>query len=210
MSKVYRLEWDYDHSGDSERDAFHYPFDGCKSLESDLLTGKPVMVEGEIIFQANFNVIDQIDFPLTDMRILIMSKSMLESIEGISSFKYHTIPVKMIDDTYLGSRFDSNGILKDDVPIIDKFRIVQILEFSELIDDEASHFKESKAIPGFKRYSKIVVQEPKEGFPSIFKLKNNTSKTYVPEETKLTLEAAEIKGCIFEDVEVLPYKEETT
>ena len=57
QNKVYILKWDYNHSGDSERDAFHLPFANDNKVQyyfsNPLLYGEELLPK-EIYFQTNF------------------------------------------------------------------------------------------------------------------------------------------------------------
>lgn len=54
--------------------------------------------------------------------------------------------------------------------------------------------------------SKYVFKEPKDGFPPLFRVFEKPSSIFISEEAKKVLEANNIKGCIFEEVEVTSYE----
>ena len=55
-------------------------------------------------------------------------------------------------------------------------------------------------MPG--RITKLVLKEPKEGFPEIFRIREKASELFVLEIFKNKIEESSIKGCFFEEVEV--------
>ena|SRR5690606_12613399 len=131
MKKVYKLERDFNHSGDSERDAFHVPFEGNDNISyymSDTEMYNNSLLPKQIFFQANFQQIPDYDYPFTDLNIPVMSMRMLSAILSVKTISYELIPVIMIDDTYLGKRLDANDSLVSTVPIIENYVAIRLTD----------------------------------------------------------------------------------
>jgi hypothetical protein len=206
IDKVYILKWDYNHSGDSERDAFHVPFKDDDKLpyyfSNPGLYGEHLLPK-VIYFQANFNVIPEVDYPLTDLPIPIMSLKMVDTLTKVTHFEFNEMYVLMLDDTYPGKKFDKVGQPKSDIRVIDSYRAVRLTTLQSYFDFERSDYKPSRSNPQIpSRITKIVLKQPKEGFPSVFKLDILASELFISSEAKEALEKNNIKGCIFEEVSV--------
>jgi hypothetical protein len=48
----------------------------------------------------------------------------------------------------------------------------------------------------------MKLKKPINGFPPLFRLDESRSKLFISEEAKRALELSDIKGCIFEPIEV--------
>ncbi|MCT4616430.1 MAG: hypothetical protein N4A49_16365 [Marinifilaceae bacterium] len=202
MIRVYRLEFDYDHSGDSERDAYHIPFKDDAIISGLLMSPKYADIPDKIFFQANFNMIPLYDYPLTDLNIPIFSKRMMKVIETFGSFEYRKVDVIMIDDTYSNKLFDSNGDILSDVPINIDYISIQLKTRFDCVDYEKTIFKKFNSQPnklGLVR--KLVLKDLSVNYPPIFRINEKPSSLFVSAEAKEALEAANIKGCVFEPVE---------
>jgi hypothetical protein len=132
--KIFLLERDFSHLGDVENDAFHVPFEGSSLVASGLMGIDSVDLPDKIFFQADFGVIPEIDFPIVDLVINVMSQRMLNALLSIGKFKYRSIPAVMFDYTYMGERFDRPGQLKKDVPVIEGYYVIQLTEFTDAFD----------------------------------------------------------------------------
>ncbi len=205
MSKVYILKHDYNHSGDSERDAFLIKRQREAGIESILVDIKEIRLTEPLYFQSNFAIVSRIDYPLTDLIIPIISKKFQEAIQRTEKIQHVLHPVIMFDDTYLGDRFKNDGTLKDDVPRIEAFHALQLLEYVDCFDYDNSEYRMVRDTPRLIR--KFVLKEPTNGFPAIFRISETPSSLFVSEKLKAEIELAEIKTCIFEEVEVTAYKD---
>ena len=207
MKKIYKLEHDFNHSGDSERDAFHVPFEGNNNIAYYMIDTEMYsfnLLPKQIFFQANFRLIPDYDYPFTDLNIPVMSIRMLSTILSVKSIGYELIPVIMIDDTYLGKRFDTNGSLISIVPIIENYGAIRLTDgLLNYLDLDLSDYRPSRINPKVpSRVRKVVLKEPDKGFPSLFRVKYAPSSLFVSQETKEVLEASNIKGCVFNEIEV--------
>lgn len=206
MSKVFRLDFDYNHSGDGERDAFHVPFDEEQNISVYMIDTKLYesnLLPEKIYFQANFNLIPEYDYPLTDINIPIMSKNMLNIVQKIGDFNFELVPIIMIDDTYLGERFDNDNNLISTVPINDDYIAVRLTDgLYDYLDMDNSVYRPSRVNPNIpSRVRKVVLKEPQNGFPPIFRVKYTPSSLFLSNAAKEALEKANVKGCVFVPVE---------
>lgn len=203
MNNVYKLSHDYNHSGDSEIDAKVIEFEGSSKLPYYLIDVKTYslnVLPSRIYCQANLSLIPDYDYPLTDMEIPIMSLKMLEILESVNTFDYYRIPVIMLNDTCLD--LIPEGI--DRIPQIDSFFSIRLNEINDgFFDYEKSDFKMSRRLEGqIGRIKKIVLKRPDHGFPTLFRISETPSTLFISYEAKEALEAANIKGCVYEEVEV--------
>ncbi|MBI9064673.1 MAG: hypothetical protein JEZ14_21995 [Marinilabiliaceae bacterium] len=205
MEKVYKLSWDLSHSGDPEKDAFHLPFKNENEFGVDIISLREFELPEQIYFQANFNLIPKYDYPLTSLEVPVVSKRILEILNSLGDFSFRLIPVIMIDDTYFSELFDANNRLNSNVPVNTSYSIIQIMSYTEVFDYENSIFEEDFILP-VGHIDKLVLKKPQNGFPPIFRIQEKASEIFISKEAKEALELANIKGCVFEEVEVTPYE----
>lgn len=200
--QFFLLTQDFSHVGDAEKDAFHVPFDGSEGIGSDMLGISQVDLPSPVFFQAGFDTIPRIDFPVTDLNVLVFSKRMLNTLLDVGPLNYHATPAVMFDYTYLGERFKSPGQLKDDVPANYDYSIIQLLEFTEAFDYDKSEYEEDDVFPDeVGIIKKLVLKEPDGGFPPIFKMKECMRYTFVTGKAKEALIKNGIQGCVFEGLD---------
>jgi len=204
--KVYKLDWDYGHSGDTERDAFHISFKGDDKVmyyfSSPEIYGSELL-PSEILFQANFRLIPSYDYPLTDLQIPIISRQMYDVLKRIGLTDHLVVPVIMIDDSYLGDRFQSEGFLSPDVPTNNDYLALRLSSLQSYFDSEKSDYRPLRSNPKAPgRIKKLVLKEPLGGFSALFRVDVISSSLFISQSAKEALEAAGIKGCVFEEVEV--------
>src|SRR5690606_15504360 len=129
MGKVYKLNWDFNHSGDSEKDAFHLPFKNDNEFGADIISTRTFDLPEQIYFQANFNLIPEYDYPLTSLMVPVLSNRMIKIINGLGEVNIRLIPVVMISDTYFENLFDSSNKLKPEVPVNTEYKVIQIMSY---------------------------------------------------------------------------------
>ncbi len=199
--KVYIIKRDYSHQIDDENDANHLEFPDCKMIASRLIGIRDIILPKTIYFRANLNLISKIDFPINSLNIPIFSKRMYEIFNKLSIINHRLISVIMIDDTFMGEIFDQNGKLLKNIKTNDMYCSFQIMNYIDAFDYDKSVYKNDPILPvGY--ISKLVLKTPKEGFHSIFKIKESMNMLFISEETKEALEKNNIRGCVFEEVEV--------
>ncbi|BDC98837.1 imm11 family protein [Persicobacter psychrovividus] len=200
MEKVYKLKWDLDHSGDSEKDAFHFTFKNDIEFGADIISTRYFELPDEIYFQANFSIINEYDYLLNSLMAPVMSNRMLEIITCLGDTNIRVIPVIMISDLYPVKSIDVNRIKKSDNLVNFNFRIIQIMTYTDVFDYGNSEYDNDFILP-VGNIHKLVLRKPLIGFPPIFRIKEKASEIFISQITKEALETANIKGCIFEPVE---------
>lgn len=211
-NKIFKLHQEFNHSEDTGADGFVIKsmFKSNKSIDFIYSRYEEYknLLPTYIYIQSNFNIILKYDFPLIDPRVFVLSKEMLKLL-SLDEAEIHEIPVILIDDTYFGKLFDENNNLFTEVPANTNYTSLVFKNSMDVMDYEKSVYTPSIIDPSKIGYiSKMVIQEPLSGFKPIFKVKNDYTNVYVNQEMKNILEVNDIKGCVFEPVEVTPYDAE--
>ncbi|MTI30877.1 hypothetical protein [Xanthovirga aplysinae] len=200
-TKVYKLTHDYNHSGDPERDAFHFPFEHANKASIMFINPKyRERLPDKIYFQANFSLIPEYDYPLTDLRIPVMSLKMLSVLKSLGEFEHLEVPVEMIDDAYPVEDVES---LQEEVPVIKTYIALMLMSRENVFDYKTSIFEPSSFDPSKPGIiEKLVLHKPKNGFAPIFRIDEAPDILFVSQTAKESLEVNGIKGCVFKPVEV--------
>lgn len=201
--KIYKLKQDFEHTGDTGKDAFHIPFEHSDKASVIFLNKKYIpKLPDKIYFEANFNLIPKYDYPLTDLRIPIMSDKLIQLVKTIGNLSAIEVPVIMLDDTYLKSKFDNKGKLIADVKFIDSYKAIMFTERYNCFDKEKSDFEPSELNPSIPGYiNRLVIKSSDQFLPPIFRINESPSTLLMTEVLKNKIEGKGIKGCIFEEVE---------
>jgi hypothetical protein len=203
--EVYILKREYSHLIDMSYDIALLPFVGSENLKYQLLSQNEFQVPQPVKFLANFNVIpSNTDYPVADHDLEVMSNKMIATLKHVGPVKLGEFSTVFIDDTYIvDDRYDSKGNLKAEVPVVTGFSIVQILDILKAFDFENSDYKPLKSNPNFPGViKKMVLKEPVERFPPLFRIFEQPSSVFVSQEARTALEANRIKGCVFQPVAV--------
>lgn len=199
IDRAYQLFWDLDHIADgAEVDAWLREFPNAPDnsafweLKDDLNLPNPVE------FDAIGKVFETLDYPYTDVWWPIMSKRMLDTLLSVGSFRHRAYPALMIDckqvyNENLGRDINS-GVEYDN------FFAVQILEDLDVFDWKNSVYERDSESPDvLESIEELVLKEPEEGFPPLFRVVTSYLKTrlYISSEARLALEAAGIRGVLF-------------
>ena len=203
--RVYLLQKEHEHLFDMAYDIALLPYPGSENLKYQLLSTDKINIERRIDFLANFNVVkSNTDYPVVEDDIEVFSKKMLNTIERVGELNVRKFPITLIDDTYIvDNRFDADGQIRQDVPTISYFYIIQILTFLKVFDYDNSEYKVLRSNPNMPGIiKKLVLKEPQGGFPPLFRIFEKPSSVFVSQKAKEALEANNIKGCVFEEVEV--------
>jgi len=203
MSKLYILNWDYNYIRDKERDAYHLPFENSDKASTIFSNPKyKSKLPDKIYFKANFNVIKDIDYPLTDINTPIVSHRMLQIIERIGEVKMIKTPVIMVDDTSEKILPIGDKETRDDIDFIDTFYAITLLERQEgYFNSQLSEFDLNELNPLIPGYIKKLVLRVDDKLPPIFRIKEIPSKLFITSLVKKSLEKSEVKGCTFETVD---------
>jgi hypothetical protein len=144
----------------------------------------------EIEFTADREWLSMTDFPhLGDADFWpIMSRKMVEIILSVGDFPHQIIPVTFRD--YLG------------IPIECDYVILQLNKLSHFLDMDKSLYTLTEMVDDptkllVQDIKKLMLKEPENGFPPIFRVEWKAVNLFVSAEAKIALEAAGIKGTGF-------------
>ncbi len=205
MTKKFKIILNTNRKTDPDYDAILLPFEGSDKV--CYYFSNPNLYDVELLpnnlyFDANFFHIPKFDFPFTNSGIFIVSKKVKEVFEKFIEFKFNVVPVIMFDDTCLKDRFLNNLELNNSIPTNEDYLALRLPKLDSYFDFENSVYRvpkySSKGVRGIK---KLVLKEPKEGFPAIFRTKEKSTIIFVREDLRRALEANNFKGCVFEEVE---------
>jgi hypothetical protein len=204
--KVYELSWERSHLVDENEDCSVVVFDGLEEFRFQLGGIQKYISKNQIVLQGNFNIIpNKSDFPVVDIGVPLMSKKMISIIEADKSLSLNKIKAVIVDDTYLQALFDGNNELTDNLPKNDDYMFVQVLSFAKVFDIKNSFFKPLRSNPHkIGIINKLVLKEPIEGFPAIFRIEEKPSMLFINEATKSSFVLHKIKGCIFKEIDITP------
>lgn len=200
--KAYELHWEYRHLVDENEDCSVIEFEGLEELRFKLGGIEKCSTDKKIILQGNFSIIPNIsDFPVNDIGIPLMSRKMISILEEDKLVTLNKLDVIIIDDAYLGSLFNEVGDFMPGLSVNNGYQFIQVLNFTKVFDRNNSTFKILKSNPDkIGVISKLVLSEPINGFPSIFRIEEKPSLLFINEATKIKFEQIEIKGCLYKEV----------
>lgn len=199
MSKAYVLNWDLSLLGDDEFDASLVSFPGSDEIVRFSSTENYALPD-MIYFYANFKKLQITDFPYNDANWPIFSTRIIEVLESIDSVELELkkIPVTMLDDSV---SLDKEGVPHHSGKENHDFVAIQLLQHLKVIDFDNSVCEIDEDFPDIIEYAeKIVLKEPINGFPLLFRLLEYPIPLLVSSEARFALEKASIKGLIFEDL----------
>ncbi len=201
--KVYQLTWDLDHLlPDLEVDGWIREFPGVPDESAFWRINENLNLPNPVIFDAVGAAIQNIDYPYMDTAWPIMSKRMLDTLLLTGDFRYRAYSVLMVDceqiyDEALG-RDANSGIEFHD------FSAIHVLENLDIFDWENSVYERSTKKPdSLRSCEKIVLKEPMQGFPPLFRITTVPLRTdlFISAEARSALEVANIKGVTFRYLE---------
>jgi hypothetical protein len=118
----------------------------------------------------------------------VMSRKMVEVLLSVGDFPHQIIPVTFVDHL--------------DTPIECDYVILHLTELSDFLDIDRSIYTREPVMDGSGRtvicnIQKLVLKEPKNGLPPMFRVKQTRVYLFVSAEAKIALEAAGIQGLKF-------------
>lgn len=206
MPKIYQIILDTSRQGDADYDAVIIPNEESNKWRHYFLNPHlypPEILPSEISFLANFQRISGRDLLFTDSGIFIASQRMVNLLAEIGGLDFLKVPCLMIDDTYLGERYDECNELRADVPINKAFYALRFSSLGNYFDPSNSIYRPLRSNPSMPgRIKKLVLKAPRTGFPLIFRTQEKISSLFVKEVIKDIIEKNNIEGCYFEEIEV--------
>ena len=155
---------------------------------------EPIAEFERIEMEGTLFMFQGIDYLYTRPSLPVMSRRMLYVLNSIGTFPHQVISVSIKDnesseyDIYkLSGKYNRH-----------EYVAVQVLEESNFFDYEKSVYERSEQFPNTLDYiEKMVLKEPKSGFPPLFKIPEDSLNLYVSPQAKLALEEAGITGVRF-------------
>jgi hypothetical protein len=193
---AYILLHDPSHLKGKDDDAILVPFEGKEYICGWVGTRRPAVPE-PVLFEANFKVTRQSDYPYNDVNWPLMSPRMIEALRGVGDFPYRLIPVRLIDQRARGNkRYLPDGSLRPEV-VDDRFAAVQLTEHFDFVDWNRSTFKPSRIDPKIGYFIQLTLVEPAGGLPPLFRIPSDVSMLLVSAKARRALEEASIIGIKF-------------
>jgi hypothetical protein len=189
---AYRLDHNVDHidyprTPGQDADLVEGPeWDNAKSM---FWKPEPIQTQTPLVFSDGMDVILQTtDYPYVAPTIPVMSKRMLEALLSVGDFPHQAIPV------VIKSRLSSNLVY-------DNFVAVQLLEHLDVFDWDNSVYEMNSVLPEYiGNVDRLVLKEPSEGLPPIFRIQDYETLLYVSARARAALEQADIKGVEFRNL----------
>jgi hypothetical protein len=121
-----------------------------------------------------------LDYPYNDRDWPIVSPGMLEVLKSVGDFRHSVYPTIINDSS------------TDDPPGVNKsFLILQTLEFLDAFDFDKSEYVMDQDLESLvDKASKVVLKEPPNGFPPMFRLNVRKNRLFVSVAAKEALEAS--------------------
>jgi hypothetical protein len=195
---AYEMFWKTEHIKSNEKfDARLVKFPGWENIVGWMLTIEYDLPD-EIAFEADFSVTRQSDYPFNNVNWPLMSRRMLNVLLSVGDFRHRAIPVRLVDETVrLPRRKDAKGQFKKEV-VDDRFVAVQLSSHLEAFDRERSEYEVDTLFPDeVGIIKKLVLREPGEGYPPLFRLAAKPNYLFVSAAAKQRLEMEKLHGMVF-------------
>lgn len=187
-----------------QRGAVRIPINDESDIAVDLISTRAFKTPEVLFFASDYKIIPAIDFPKNDIGLTIFSNKMLRIFTNLGDFKFRSLPTIMFDHKEMEAYHIEEGELLEDLKKRNEDYIaIQLMEFADTFDRDNSIYEEHFINPErVGDIDKLVFRVPENGFPPLFKIDEIATKLFVSEQVKNALEAANIKGCEFEEVEM--------
>ncbi|ACY16876.1 imm11 family protein [Haliangium ochraceum] len=168
-------------------------------MAAGLVGSEPHALPSPLLFEADFEEIQTLDYPYTDFRSPIMSRRMLDVLRGVGEFPHRCYPVRFVDNmAFADKRYRPDGSLRPEV-VDDRFMAVQMTEYLDAVDWDSSVYEREEVGPvELVTFKKVVLREPAAGYPPLFRIRKKASMLLVSAEARRALEAADIRGIAFD------------
>jgi hypothetical protein len=201
--RAYRLSWEFDHLEfcDDENDIEIRVFPGWEQTNS-LYELTPYKLPDPVIFEGDFKMLPCTDFPTNNVYWPVMSRKMYYTLLALGDFPHQVIPIAIMDDRaypFESHRcFLPDGQPNPEVTNFNDFVAVQLLEESDYFDFERSEYEPSPKFPEWVRsVDRYVLNEPREGFPPLFRLSADAVELFISAEAREALRKAGIRGTAY-------------
>jgi hypothetical protein len=196
---AYQMYWNMKHIKGTVYDATLVPFEGKEYICGWKGTERH-RIPAPVLFEANFKITRQSDYPCNDVNWPLMSPRMMEILRGIDCFLHRLVPVLLVDRTVPRSaRYLPDGRLRPEV-VDDRFAALQLTEHIDAVDWERSMFRRSPIDATLCFFDKLVLVSPPKGLPPLFRLSSNEGMLLVSAAARRALETAGLRGVTFQDL----------
>jgi hypothetical protein len=177
------------------------PFEGSENI-SIRMCQYPEFVEfpNPVMFQGLLRTVQQTDFVITQPKLPLISRRMLEVLESVGLFPHNVLPTRIIDgvvrpDLSNGDeRYDTDGNLKPEC-YTDDYVLLQITEYLDAMDLERSEYEEYDEELNLAVFvDKFIFKDIGREYPPIFRLTHSPVDLFISEIAKNALEAAGMKS----------------
>lgn len=143
------------------------------------------------------------DYVDNNFQMPLFSNRFLELVHELGKVEYDQIPVSLIDDTYFDPLFDENNNLRTEVPHNSNYSAIRLADYIDVFDYDRSEYDKSELFEGELDYiDQLILKAPADGFPPIFRIKEDLTLLLVNGALKAAIEKAGLSGFTFEAVEV--------
>jgi hypothetical protein len=157
---------------------------------------EPVDFIPHLEFDATFEALAKTDYPDNSEQFSILSKRMLEILLSIRDFPHQTFPVIMVNR---GTDLDGHPTNPDGTEENHDYVLLHLTEHIDSFDWEQSEYEMNPKVANHAdRLSKLVLKEPKDGYPPIFRMSPISDDVFISAEAREALEVAGIKGLKFQ------------
>ena len=206
-NRVWHVDWDTDHLDDFDLDidAELVLFDGYANIAAFCLP-QPAAVPTEIVFEACFAALDEVEFPTNDQNWPIMSRNMLAVLVDVAPLPPHAvIPVIMVDDTLPEeARRDVDGSWRPGA-VREDFVILHLLAHEDRFDWDKSDYNANEEFEDeVDTVRRLAISNPGDPSPPIFRFSALPENLFLSDAARIALEKAGIQG-----LEITPIEEFT-
>ena len=162
-----------------------------RNIDQYFWNPKPIVEFERIEMEGILDFIKGTDYLYTQPKLPIMSRRMLYVLNSVGTFPHQMISVSIKDNE--SSIYDINK--PSGKYNCHEYVAVHLLEHLDVFDYEKSVYEPDEQFPGeIFDIEKMVLKEPKSGFPPLFKIPEKSLNFYISPQAKLALEEAGITG----------------
>lgn len=175
-----------------------------REIDDYFWDAEPIVGFERIEMEGTLSMIEGFDYLYTRPKLPVMSRRMLYVLNSVGTFPHQVISVSIEDDA--ASDYDRNK--RSGKYNRHEYVAVQVLEESDFFDYEKSDYTPSRYPDSriISRVREMVLREPKDGFPPLFRIPERPGVLYVSPQARAALEEANITGIHFIDLTLDNYR----
>jgi hypothetical protein len=167
-------------------------------------TTEPISASLQLEMTTDFELLQQTDYPSNSEQWPIVSKRMLDVLLSVREFKYQTLSIALINRGFRRDPQTNEWIVAnpDSTEQNHEYVILHLLEHIDVFDWERSEYEMHPKIDNWaKNLGQLVLKEPENGYPPIFRTSPIARKWFISAEAREALEVAGIKGLKFQRIQ---------